>query len=106
MENVDALNDFPFVFSEEATYKVTYLPGQSVQFLLRPLSLHKLDQFNFFFLKICENQETRCSFLSKRGIHRVGMWTSECSCGAQVSFDSQRSFSCKSVQIHDSANCI
>lgn len=49
MENVDALNDFPFVFSEEATYKVTYLPGQSVQFLLRPLSLHKLDQFNFFF---------------------------------------------------------
>ncbi|XP_057948516.1 uncharacterized protein LOC131144125 isoform X2 [Malania oleifera] len=56
MEKVDVLNDFPFTFSEEAT------------------------------LRVCEKQETRCSFLGKRGIHQAGMWMSECCCGALVPF--------------------
>ncbi|KAM7260776.1 hypothetical protein ACFE04_026251 [Oxalis oulophora] len=29
---------------------------------------------------VCEKKETRCSFLSKRGIHKRGMWTVECDC--------------------------
>ena len=33
-------------------------------------------------------QETRCSFLSKRGLHQMGMWMHECRCGAlSASFD-------------------
>ncbi|KAJ7953691.1 Zinc finger MYND domain-containing protein 15 [Quillaja saponaria] len=59
MESVGVLNDFPFTFSEEATYQ------------------------------ICEKQETRCSFLSKRGLHRAGMWMHECRCGASCA-----SFNC------------
>ncbi|TXG56379.1 hypothetical protein EZV62_017692 [Acer yangbiense] len=62
MKRVDVLNDLPFTFSEEAT------------------------------VQVCEKQETRCSFLRKRGIHFVGMWTCECSCGLSVaSFDHERS---------------
>lgn len=62
MEQVEFLNDFPFTFSEEST------------------------------LQISEKQESRCSFLNKRGIHRVGMWMCECSCGSSVaSFDRSRS---------------
>ncbi|XP_004504502.1 uncharacterized protein [Cicer arietinum] len=58
MECVDLLNDFPFTFSCEATFQV------------------------------CAKQETRCSFFSKRGLHRVGMWMHECHCGASsASFD-------------------
>lgn len=34
--------------------------------------------------QVCEKRETRCSFLAKRGVHRVGMWMFECSCGASV----------------------
>ncbi|KAA8529511.1 hypothetical protein F0562_033690 [Nyssa sinensis] len=54
MKHVDLLNDFPFTFSREVTAQV------------------------------CEKQETRCSFLTKRGIHCVGMWMYECFCGASV----------------------
>ncbi|CAL0311932.1 unnamed protein product [Lupinus luteus] len=52
MESVHFINDFPFTFSREAT------------------------------LQVCVKQETRCSFLSKRGLHQVGMWMNECSCWA------------------------
>lgn len=62
MKRVDVLNDFPFLFSQEAT------------------------------VQVCEKQESRCSFLDKRGIHRVGMWMHECPCGASVaSFYCRRS---------------
>ncbi|KAL5759693.1 hypothetical protein ACOSQ2_018531 [Xanthoceras sorbifolium] len=62
MKRVDLLNDLPFTFSEEAT------------------------------VQVCEKRETRCSFLSKRGVHRVEMWIYECSCGLSVaSFDDARS---------------
>ncbi|XP_071707633.1 uncharacterized protein [Rutidosis leptorrhynchoides] len=47
---VELLNDFPFPFSQEATYKV------------------------------CEKVETRCSFLDRLGIHLTGIWSRECSC--------------------------
>ncbi|KAJ4711195.1 zinc finger MYND domain-containing protein 15-like [Melia azedarach] len=62
MKCVDVLNNFPFTFSEEAT------------------------------VQVCERQESRCSFFSKRGVHRVGMWMGECSCGlSAASFDRSRS---------------
>ncbi|XP_038702997.1 zinc finger MYND domain-containing protein 15 isoform X2 [Tripterygium wilfordii] len=51
MKGVDVLNDFPFTFTLEATIQVS------------------------------EKQQTRCLFLSKRGIHRLGMWMYECCCG-------------------------
>ncbi|KAM4109988.1 hypothetical protein ACJW30_03G159900 [Castanea mollissima] len=54
MKSVDVLNDFPFTFSQEAT------------------------------LMVHEKKETRCSFLSKRGVHQVGMWLYECCCGSSV----------------------
>ncbi|KAI4314263.1 hypothetical protein L6164_027190 [Bauhinia variegata] len=58
MKSVDDLNDFPFTFSRESTFEVF------------------------------EKQETRCSFLSKRGLHKRGMWMHECHCGAScTSFD-------------------
>nr|XP_043624697.1 zinc finger MYND domain-containing protein 15 isoform X2 [Erigeron canadensis] len=31
--------------------------------------------------QVCEKVETRCSLLDKLGIHHVGMWIHECSCG-------------------------
>ncbi|XVF85493.1 hypothetical protein PTKIN_Ptkin17bG0122000 [Pterospermum kingtungense] len=55
MKHLDLLNDFPFTFSQEATTQIS------------------------------EKRESRCSFLSRRGIHRVGMWICECSCGASIS---------------------
>ncbi|GAV78906.1 zf-MYND domain-containing protein [Cephalotus follicularis] len=62
MERVDELYDFPFTFSLEAT------------------------------LQVRDKQETRCSFLSKRGIHQVAMWMHECHCGASITtFDCPRS---------------
>uniref|UniRef100_A0A2P2KD88 MYND-type domain-containing protein n=1 Tax=Rhizophora mucronata TaxID=61149 RepID=A0A2P2KD88_RHIMU len=62
MKRIDVLNDFPFTFTQEAT------------------------------LEILEKKETRCSFLSKRGIHGVGMWMCECRCGPPplTSFDFSR----------------
>ncbi|CAK9137842.1 unnamed protein product [Ilex paraguariensis] len=61
MKEADVLNDFPFTFSQEAT------------------------------VQVCEKLETRCSFLIKRGIHRVGMWMCECNCGTSlVSLDHPR----------------
>ncbi|KAG6654432.1 zinc finger MYND domain-containing protein 15 [Carya illinoinensis] len=47
-----------------------------------------LNDFPFTFsqeatLQVLE-KETRCLFLSKRGIHQMGMWLHECSCGASV----------------------
>ena len=45
--------------------------------------------FGGWFWKISEKKESRCSFLSKRDIHQVGMWSCECCCGASVtSFNS------------------
>ncbi|CAI0627572.1 unnamed protein product [Linum tenue] len=62
MKRVEALNEFPFTFSEEAT------------------------------LEVFEKRESRCSFLSKRGIHGLGMWKYECGCGDSLaSADSTRS---------------
>ncbi|KAL4015884.1 zinc finger MYND domain-containing protein 15 isoform X1 [Cucumis melo var. makuwa] len=61
MERIDALNEFPFTFSEEAT------------------------------VQLCQKQESRCSFLSKRAIHKVGMWFYECPCGeAATSYNFSR----------------
>ncbi|XP_047160336.1 zinc finger MYND domain-containing protein 15 isoform X3 [Vigna umbellata] len=58
MKSVEVLNDFPFTFSREATFQV------------------------------CVKHEGRCSFLSNRGLHKVGMWLHECGCGAtSASFD-------------------
>ncbi|KAI8527203.1 hypothetical protein RHMOL_Rhmol12G0057500 [Rhododendron molle] len=54
MERANLLKEFPFTFSREAT------------------------------VEVCEKRETRCSFLAKRGVHQVGMWMFECSCGASV----------------------
>ncbi|KAJ9563907.1 hypothetical protein OSB04_009067 [Centaurea solstitialis] len=65
MCGVELLNDFPFTFSREATYQV------------------------------CEKVETRCSFLDNMGIHQVGFWICECSCGASITFlDNFRSDKC------------
>ncbi|KAL4586894.1 hypothetical protein LXL04_011541 [Taraxacum kok-saghyz] len=54
MSSMLLLNDFPFTFSREATHQV------------------------------CEKVETRCSFLEKQGIHRVGLWICECRCGDSI----------------------
>ncbi|XP_059655977.1 uncharacterized protein LOC132302979 isoform X2 [Cornus florida] len=54
MKDAEKLNNFPFTFSGEAT------------------------------VQVCEKQETRCSFLTKLGIHCVGMWMGECSCWASA----------------------
>lgn len=51
MRDADLLNTFPFTFCEEAT------------------------------LQIFEKEESRCTFLAKRSLHQVGMWSCECSCG-------------------------
>ncbi|KAJ8569861.1 hypothetical protein K7X08_006438 [Anisodus acutangulus] len=61
MKHAHAVSDFPFTFSEEAT------------------------------VQVCDKQETRCSFLIKQGVHRVGMWMFECSCGVSAAImDSSR----------------
>ncbi|CAN1311158.1 Zinc finger MYND domain-containing protein 15 [Linum perenne] len=63
MKRVDVLNEFPFTFSEEAT------------------------------MEVIEKRETRCSFLSKRGIHGLGMWKYVCECGESLGpADSTRMF--------------
>ncbi|CAN4124301.1 unnamed protein product [Withania somnifera] len=54
MKHAHVVSDFPFTFSEEAT------------------------------VQVCDKRETRCSFLIKQGIHCVGMWTFECSCGTST----------------------
>ncbi|KNA17744.1 hypothetical protein SOVF_076090 [Spinacia oleracea] len=51
MRDADILNTFPFTFCEEAT------------------------------LQILEEEESRCAFLSRRSLHKIGMWSCECSCG-------------------------
>nr|GFC59752.1 zinc finger MYND domain-containing protein 15 isoform X1 [Tanacetum cinerariifolium] len=62
MCSVELLNDFPFSFSWEATYQV------------------------------CGKVEARCSFFEKLGIHRIGIWMCECSCGdSTTSLDHSRS---------------
>ncbi|KAJ8761030.1 hypothetical protein K2173_022068 [Erythroxylum novogranatense] len=61
MKRVDLLNDFPFTFAQEATFE------------------------------IYEKKETRCSFFSKRGIHRLGMWICECQCAALRAFSDSSS---------------
>uniref|UniRef100_A0A6M2F227 MYND-type domain-containing protein n=1 Tax=Populus davidiana TaxID=266767 RepID=A0A6M2F227_9ROSI len=70
MKRVDVLNDFPFTFSQEAIATS----------------------------QVCEKPGSRCSFLSKRGIHQLGMWMHECCCfdseeatSSLASFDSLRS---------------
>ncbi|KAI3720277.1 hypothetical protein L6452_21190 [Arctium lappa] len=68
MCSVELLNDLPFSFTLGATYQV------------------------------CEKVETRCSFLDKMGIHQVGIWICECSCGASVALlDDFRSDKCWSL---------
>ncbi|KAK4358186.1 hypothetical protein RND71_023796 [Anisodus tanguticus] len=54
MKHAHVVSDFPYTFSEEAT------------------------------VQVCDKRETRCSFLIKQGIHRVGMWTFEYSYGASA----------------------
>ncbi|CAA7014379.1 unnamed protein product [Microthlaspi erraticum] len=54
MRRVDQLIDFPFTFTDEAT------------------------------IQISQNQENRCSFLSKRELHNLGMWMYECKCGSSA----------------------
>ncbi|KAI3467454.1 hypothetical protein Pfo_024117 [Paulownia fortunei] len=51
-----------------------------------------LNDFPFTFTQeATQIQETRCSFLTGHGIHRLGMWTCECSCGVSaISFDNSR----------------
>ncbi|XP_073059323.1 uncharacterized protein [Primulina eburnea] len=51
-----------------------------------------LNDFPFSFSQdATQIQETRCSFFIKHGIHRVGMWKCECSCGTSASsFDQSR----------------
>ncbi|WCJ21730.1 zinc ion binding [Euphorbia peplus] len=62
MNRIDLLNDFPFTFTPEATFQVF------------------------------QKHETRCSFLTKRDLHLLGMWMSECPCPASLSsFDFLRS---------------
>nr|XP_025654433.1 zinc finger MYND domain-containing protein 15 isoform X2 [Arachis hypogaea] len=54
-------------------------------------SVHLLNDFPFTFSQEATVQETRCSFLSKRGIHQKGMWMIECRCGeSSASFDCLR----------------
>ncbi|KAK9675737.1 hypothetical protein RND81_11G027000 [Saponaria officinalis] len=50
MENAHIVNEFPFPFSEEAT------------------------------TQICEKKGSRCSFLARRKLHEIGMWSHECPC--------------------------
>ncbi|XAR65006.1 hypothetical protein NMG60_11008939 [Bertholletia excelsa] len=54
MKRADVLNEFPFTFAHQAT------------------------------VQVCEGRETRCSFLTKRGIHQQGMWKHECCCAGSV----------------------
>nr|XP_011463402.1 PREDICTED: zinc finger MYND domain-containing protein 15 isoform X2 [Fragaria vesca subsp. vesca] len=50
-----------------------------------------LNEFPFTFSEEATVQETRCSFLTKRGVHQTGMWLYECCCGEPVmSFDCSR----------------
>ncbi|PIN02617.1 hypothetical protein CDL12_24868 [Handroanthus impetiginosus] len=51
-----------------------------------------LNDFPFTFTEeATEIQQSRCSFLTRHGIHRLGMWMCECSCGAtSVSFGNSR----------------
>ncbi|XP_009605575.1 uncharacterized protein [Nicotiana tomentosiformis] len=60
MKQAHVVSDFPFTFSEEAT------------------------------VQVCDKRMTRCSFLIKLGIHRVGMWMFECSCGASTTLNCSR----------------
>ncbi|VVA94740.1 unnamed protein product [Arabis nemorensis] len=62
MRRVDLLNEFPFTFTEEST------------------------------VHICQKQESRCSFLSRRELHHVGMWMYECKCGDSAGFSAYDSF--------------
>ncbi|KAL4586891.1 hypothetical protein LXL04_011538 [Taraxacum kok-saghyz] len=68
MSSMLLLNDFPFTFSPEATHQV------------------------------CEKVETRCSFLEKQGIHRVGFWICECRCEDSINLsDHFRSYNAWSL---------
>ncbi|XP_072959742.1 uncharacterized protein [Typha angustifolia] len=55
MRRVDILNDFPFAFSTEETFPE------------------------------CGDQMGRCSVLTSKGLHNIGLWKSECSCRPTVS---------------------
>ncbi|EEF42255.1 hypothetical protein RCOM_0699750 [Ricinus communis] len=46
-----------------------------------------LNDFPFTFTpQLIFQEENRCSFLSKREIHGLGMWICECSCGASLAY--------------------
>ncbi|KAL7091578.1 hypothetical protein ACP275_12G114000 [Erythranthe tilingii] len=50
-----------------------------------------LNDFPFTFTQTATQiQETTCSFLTGHGIHQLGMWMCECSCGVSSSFDNLR----------------
>lgn len=90
MERANLLKEFPFTFSREATVEVTsYLMGVhgrgSMLFCSCAFLAELIDVFILVgSCQVCEKRETRCSFLAKRGVHQVGMWMFECSCGASV----------------------
>uniref|UniRef100_A0A7N0U1K4 MYND-type domain-containing protein n=1 Tax=Kalanchoe fedtschenkoi TaxID=63787 RepID=A0A7N0U1K4_KALFE len=51
--------------------------------------VHETNDFPFEFAPLAttlvvEKTETRCSVLSKLGVHRLGMWLWECSCGKWI----------------------
>ncbi|XP_064950397.1 uncharacterized protein LOC103975863 isoform X1 [Musa acuminata AAA Group] len=42
-----------------------------------------LSDFPFtFFIEDINQQESRCSFFTSKGLHQIGLWKSECSCGS------------------------
>lgn len=98
MKQIDVLNDFPFTFSQEATVNVIidflWLICWVVIHLPAMVFIRTTWLLYFLLVLSCqvyEKQETRCSFLSKRGIHQVGMWWYECPCEPSVtSVDSLR----------------
>ncbi|KAK6160119.1 hypothetical protein DH2020_003500 [Rehmannia glutinosa] len=59
-------------------------------------SADMLNDFPFTFTQQTNQVvETRCSFLTGHGIHRLGMWMYECSCGlSSISFDNTRLIDC------------
>ncbi|XP_072984912.1 uncharacterized protein [Typha latifolia] len=63
MRCADILNDFPFTFSTEETFPE------------------------------CGEQMGRCSVLTSKGLHNIGLWKSECSCRPTVSSTDHLGFS-------------
>lgn len=105
MQRADVLNEFPFAFSREATVEVTnYLMGVYGGFNTFQLCI-LAELIDVLILvgscQVCEKRETRCSFLARQGVHRVGMWMFECSCRPCVdSSDRPRFLTLTSVNVN------